>query len=126
MKVDCISREAAKQTLTALLIETALNNTGFKTDASKVYEDIANNRLDTWLNLVPVAADLRPVVRGYWKPVRESEISGYDPALSGQDPIYMHICSNCGIDSYLDENGQELLTAFCPMCGADMREETDA
>lgn len=59
---DYMSREAAKQTLTALLIETALNNTGFKTDASKVYEDIAKNRLDTWLYLVPVAADVRPVV----------------------------------------------------------------
>ena len=73
---DYISREAAKQTLTALLIETALNNTGFKTDASKVYEDIAKNRLDTWITLVPVIADLRPVV--LCKDCREYDHTGYE------------------------------------------------
>lgn len=59
---DCISRETARQILTALLIETALNNTDVKVkDASYVYEDIAKTRIETWLNLVP-NADVVPVV----------------------------------------------------------------
>lgn len=96
-----------------------------KAVASVIAEDKYNHRqVEAAMDSIPVE-DVRPVVRGYWKPVRESEISGYDPALSGQDPIYMHLCSNCGIESYLDENGEELLTAFCPMCGADMREVQD-
>ena len=53
MATDYISRSNTKEILVALLIESALNNVGFHTDASNVFEDIARNRLDTWLNLVP-------------------------------------------------------------------------
>ena len=57
-----ISRSKAKEILVALLIESAINNVGYQPDASDVFEDIAKNRLDTWLNLVPVA-DVVSVVR---------------------------------------------------------------
>lgn len=62
MATDYISRSKAMEILSALLIESAMNNVGHETDASDVFEDIAKNRLDTWLNLVP-AADVVSVVR---------------------------------------------------------------
>ena len=64
-------------------------------------------------------------IRGYWKPYTMSEITGYDPTLSGNDPVGVYCCSVCGCDAYLGEDGKDLLTDFCPNCGADMRGEQD-
>ena len=41
------------KTLRHLLYETALNQFDF--DVSDVYEDIAKNRLETWVDLIPTA-----------------------------------------------------------------------
>lgn len=35
-----------------LLYETAFNNINLKVNADEIYTDIAENRLETWLNLV--------------------------------------------------------------------------
>ena len=35
------------------LFETALNNTGYKTECNKVFEDIADNRIDIWIKDAP-------------------------------------------------------------------------
>ena len=45
-----IDADKAKEVLTKLLYETALNNSG---GASLMCEDIAENRLETWFGLVP-------------------------------------------------------------------------
>ena len=45
-----IDADATKEVLTKLLMETALNNSG---DASLMCESIAEDRLETWLSLVP-------------------------------------------------------------------------
>lgn len=57
-----IEKGKTKEILTALLLETAINNTGHQCDASEVFEDIAKNRIDTWLNLIK-SADVVEVVR---------------------------------------------------------------
>ena len=59
------------------------------------------------------AADVRPVVRGRWIP---DEIAAYDrdQVKKGWVPW---LCSECG---WCVGKHQ---TAFCPSCGADMREE---
>ena len=50
---DLISREMAIEHLRKRLFETALNNLGYVTDASEIYEDVANKRIDVWMNEVP-------------------------------------------------------------------------
>lgn len=54
-----IDADKAKEVLTKLLYETALNNSG---GASLMCEDIAENRLETWVGLVPTV-DAVEVVR---------------------------------------------------------------
>ena len=50
MKDDLISRRMITAHLKQRLWETALNNVGIKCDADEVYSDIADNRLDSWMN----------------------------------------------------------------------------
>lgn len=54
-----IDANEAKEVLKKLLLETAINNTG---ESSDMCEDIATNRIDTWLGLVPTI-DAVEVVR---------------------------------------------------------------
>jgi NAD-dependent SIR2 family protein deacetylase len=39
------------------------------------------------------------------------------------NPIAYHYCSECKNETYLNEEGEEILSDYCPFCGADMREE---
>lgn len=57
------------------------------------------------INSIP-AADVRPVVRGKWRP--------YSPLTDTYE------CDKCGYQ-VIDESFR---TNFCPNCGADMREES--
>ena len=110
---DYISRETARQVLTTLLIETALNNTDVNVkDASYVYEDVAKNRLDTWLNLVPIS-DVRPVVHGEW-----IYHEPFDIAAGHRNCNECIECSACG--TWFDRDCYSL-SNYCPNCGADMR-----
>ena len=62
------------------------------------------------------AADVRPVVRGKWKPSMCGTASG---PVQDRDEWYgpLFLCSECGADMIGASN-------FCPNCGADMREES--
>lgn len=50
---DLISRETARKHLKKRLLETALNNVGYVADASEIYEDVADERIDAWINEIP-------------------------------------------------------------------------
>lgn len=67
--------------------------------------------------------DVQPVVHGEWIPVDSYSAFGGDEAtwMAHGNPIALHYCSECGKDAYAGEDGEELLTDFCPSCGADMR-----
>lgn len=54
-----ISADKAKEVLKHLLYETAMNN---DIDIAEIYEDIIENRLDTWIELIPTV-DAVEVVR---------------------------------------------------------------
>jgi len=58
------------------------------------------------------AADVRPVVRGYW----HGEGDGY---ADGELVCDMWQCSCCG--EWFDEWDDKPTWNFCPNCGADMR-----
>lgn len=66
------------------------------------------------------AADVALVVHGLWMPIRESEMTGWDPAVAGRDPIGGYICSVCKEEAVYDCNDEFVLSKYCPNCGAKM------
>lgn len=84
---------------------------------------VAQNRMLSIIQMdilkIP-AADVAPVVHGRWMPVYESEITGWDPAVAGRDPIGGYICSACKEESIYDCNDEFVLSNYCPNCGAKM------
>lgn len=66
------------------------------------------------------AADVAPVVYGRWMPVYESEMTGWNPAVAGRDPIGGYICSTCKEEAVYDCNDKFVLSNHCPNCGAVM------
>lgn len=65
-------------------------------------------------------ADVAPVVHGLWMPVYESEMTGWNPAVAGRDPIGGYICSACKEEAVYDCNDKFILSSYCPNCGAKM------
>jgi len=55
-----------------------------------------------------------------WMPVYESEMTGWDPAVAGRDPIGGYICSACKEEAVYDCNDKFVLSNYCPHCGARM------
>ena len=79
----------------------------------------------TWAKAICVlhdlpAADVAPVVHGLWMPVYESEMTGWNPAVAGRDPIGGYICSACKEEAVYDCNDKFVLSNYCPHCGARM------
>lgn len=70
--------------------------------------------------LAEPAADVAPVVYGRWEPIRESEMTGWQPELAGYDPIGGYICSACKKEAVYDCNDNFVLSSYCPNCGAKM------
>ena len=58
-----VDAEKVKEILKHLLYETAMNNSG---GASLICEDIAEYRLDTWIDSI-TTVDAEPVKHGHWK-----------------------------------------------------------
>lgn len=70
--------------------------------------------------IVKILTDVAPVVHGLWIPIRESEMTGWDPAVAGRDPIGGYICSACKEEAVYDCNDEFVLSKYCPNCGAKM------
>lgn len=109
-----IKSDDALKTLRQLLYETALNQFDFYAAEVDVYEDIAKNRLETWIDLIPTA-DVMERKKGQW--IRENIV------LTSNPPQYQWHCSECGKMVHWFTTG--VLTNFCPNCGADMRKEKE-
>lgn len=65
-------------------------------------------------------ADVQEVRRGFWLPILESEITGWNPKLAGRDPVGGYICSICKNEAIYNCNDEWVLSDFCPYCGAGM------
>ena len=102
---DTISRQDTIEHLKKRLYESALNNDGI---ASKIFEEIADNRVQIWVDELPpsptVTADTDTISRqqGRWEMLQ----------IPINPPVYK--CAVCG-------GHTQDLTNFCPNCGADMR-----
>lgn len=68
------------------------------------------------------------VRRGRWIAVSSFDACGGDEEawMAHGNPIAYHYCSECKNEAYLNEEGKEILSDYCPFCGADMREDGGA
>ena len=81
-------------------------------------------RVKTLLMRVP-AIDVEPVRRGRWKPVYESEMTGWNPEFSECDQIGGYFCSNCNYKAIYSCNDEYVLSNYCPNCGFKMGADDD-
>lgn len=101
---DAISKSKTLEHLKKRLYETAMNNVGCTLemanmdDISGVFADIAENRIDTWINELP---PIQPKAKvGHWIKVVE---------------VYLpYMCSECGKSEFRKSN-------YCPNCGTEMQ-----
>lgn len=65
--------------------------------------------------------------KGEWIPVDSYSAFGGDDAtwMAHGNPVAFYYCSECKEQAYAGEDGESLLTDYCPNCGADMRGEQD-
>lgn len=99
---DCISRQMAKDELCKLI---------------NVFWQIPHNEAMACIDNLPSVQPERAT--GYWEPVGMVEAVGGESAMWGTAIAY-HRCSEC-YEQALESNGDEVLSNFCPHCGADMR-----
>lgn len=63
--------------------------------------------------------------KGWWIPVDSYTAFGGDKAtwMAHGNPVAYYYCSVCKEQAYAGEDGNDILSEFCPHCGADMRGE---
>ena len=78
-----------------------------------------------WIESLPSAQPERK--KGRWIPVDSHSAFGGDEAtwMAHGNPVAFYYCSECKEEAYAGEDGEPLLTDYCPNCGADMRGEQD-
>lgn len=79
--------------------------------------------LDTYTNEGCPTMYSNPEQKGKWIPVDSFSAFGGDEAMwmAYGNPVAFYYCSECKEQAYAGEDGESLLTDFCPFCGADMR-----
>ena len=65
--------------------------------------------------------------KGKWIPVDSYSAFGGDGAtwMAHGNPVAFYYCSECKEQAYAGEDGESLITEYCPNCGADMRGEEE-
>ena len=108
---DLISRQAA--------IEAINSHFGFN------IEEEYGSAVQEVINGLPSAQPERK--KGRWIPVDSYSAFGGDEAtwMAHGNPVAFYYCSECKEQAYAGEDGESLLTDYCPNCGADMRDEQD-
>ena len=88
-----IDKGTARQHLTDRLIESALNNAGFREDADAVFLDIAKNRLPVWLDELETyeVAEVkrgRWIVQDKWLIENNNKYSNYDEVANAFNTVF--------------------------------------
>ena len=100
-------------------------------DADALWEELGvlyhqNNGKVNWndaLMEIKTAPTIEPERKtGKWIPVDSYSACGGDEAtwMAHGNPIAFYYCSECKEQTYADENGDSILSKFCPNCGAKM------
>lgn len=102
---ELIERQAAIETLKKLLYESAFANY-YNPIISDVYAEMAENRIETWVNLIPAAHEHTQPEEGEWMP--STKYKGF---------LTCSVCEDCYIEGWSDK---EKKWKYCPQCGARM------
>lgn len=108
------------------LIDAELAKKDFRSNFGDVLDAVAAAEIIDRQPAVETILPTREQVEkawGEWIPVRESEITGFNPKFAGRDPICGYKCSRCKAEAVLDCNDEFVLSNFCPTCGAPMTDE---
>lgn len=72
------------------------------------------------IEALPSAQPERP--KGRWIPVDSYSAFGGDEAtwMAHGNPVAFYYCSECKEQAYAGEDGESLITDYCPNCGAKM------
>lgn len=64
---------------------------------------------------------------GKWIPVDSFSAYGGDQIMweIRGNPVAFHYCSECREQAYANEDGDEILSEFCPCCGSRMEREEE-
>lgn len=83
-----------------------------------------------WNDAIDAIIEQEPTIeperkKGKWIPVDSYSAFGGDETswMAHGNPIAFYYCSECKRQAYAGEDGDSLITDFCPNCGADMRGE---
>lgn len=85
-------------------------------------KDCKQNAIDLLQNAPTIEPERK---KGKWIPVDSYSAFGGDEAtwMAHGNPVAFYYCSVCKEQAYAGEDGESLITDFCPNCGADMRKE---
>lgn len=66
--------------------------------------------------------EAEPIRHGHWIAVSSFDAFGGDEEawIAHGNPTAYHYCSECKNEAYLNEEGKEILSDYCPNCGAHM------
>ena len=108
--MDLIERQAAIEVADAIWTVTGDKN-------------VAN----VWQQLKDLPSAQPEQKKGEWIPVDSFSAFGGDESMwmAHGNPVAFYYCSNCKEQAYTGEDGQSLITDFCPFCGADLRGEQE-
>ena len=109
--MDLIDRRMAIEHLKKRLYETALNNN----TEHPYYEEMADNRVDVWMNEVPSAQPQR--IRGKWAE-KHHAYADEEKAIEEWQSCKCSVCGRYDTRPYLYYFYEP---HFCSWCGADMR-----
>ena len=116
---DLISRQAA---IDALRVAYFDNNI----QSAKDDPCIVDAMTDWAIRQVKALPSAQPEPKtGHWIPVDSYTAFGGDEItwIAHGNPIAYHYCSECKNQAYALEDGEDLLSDFCPSCGAKMLKE---
>ena len=115
---DLISRQAALNEIAEWMLEYGALNEKRERDA---LQHVARG-----IKKLPSVQPERP--KGEWIPVDSYSAFGGDEAtwMAHGNPVAFYYCSECKEQAYAGEDGEPLITDYCPNCGADMKGEQNA
>ena len=96
-------------------------------DADALLRDIEHYHLSDgkFQHWVEIQLTIEERKTGKWIPVDSYSAFGGDEVMweAHGNPIAFYYCSECKEHAYAGEDGESLLTTYCPHCGARMVQE---
>ena len=103
--LDCVSRQAAIDAFW------------------KLEAELRPSAIDAVLDMLKNLPSVQPR-KGKWIPVDSYSAYGGDEStwVAHGNPIAFYYCSECKEQAYAGEDGESLITEYCPNCGCRMEE----